>query len=197
MQPVEQNRVAISIPTRGDFRAETVEWLLRAYTQLAPNVEVHIVNTPYPLPHARNEQVHRFLASSCTHLFTLDSDCIPIDGTVQRLLAYDLPVVVAPHASIINGEHGVVALDRVPNGYRQHHPMTGLQKCDAVGGSGLLIRRDVLETMGPPWFMFEFDASGRLSLGEDFYFSERLTKLGIDIWVDFELVQRHRVGVIA
>lgn len=191
-----QPRVAISIPTRGDLRAETVEWLLRAYTQLAPDVEVHIVSTPLPLPHARNEQVHRFLASSCTHLFTLDSDCIPQDGTIQKLLARDLPVVVAPHTSIINNEWGILALDRAPGGYAQHRPMTGFQRCDAVGGSGLLIRRDVLQRLAPPWFMFEFDDQGRLSRGEDFHFSERLALAGYEIWVDFDLVQNHRVGLV-
>lgn len=184
------------MPTRGEIRAETAEWMLRAFTQLAPNVEVHIVNTRLPLPHARNEQVYRFLASPCTHLFTLDSDVVPQDGTVQRLLAYDLPVVVAPHASVIRGEHGVMALDRVEDGYQQHRPMTGLQRCDAVGGSGLLVRRDVFETLGPPWFMHEYDAGGRLVLGEDFYFCERLAANGYEIWVDFDLVQRHRVGMV-
>ena len=89
-----------------------------------------------------------------------------------------------------------MALDRMEDGYRQHYPMAGLQRCDAVGGSGLLIRRDVLEKIGPPWFMVEYGADGRLALGEDFFFSERLAAAGYDIWVDFDLTQRHRVGVI-
>jgi GT2 family glycosyltransferase len=178
------------------LRAETVEWILQTYTEMAPGVEVHIVNTPLPLPHARNMQVHRFLKSSCTHLFTLDSDCIPKPGTIQKLLARDLPVVVAPHATVVGEEVGVMALDRVPDGYRQHRPMSGFQKCDAVGGSGILVRREVLEELGPPWFMFEYDQNGLLSKGEDFYFSDRLKAAGYEIWVDFALTQRHRVGVV-
>lgn len=174
------------------MRAETVSWLLR---NLAPNVGIDLVVTPHPLEFARNQQVHRFLESNFTHLFTLDSDCVPPDGCVERLLAYDLPVVVAPHASLINGERGIVALDRAPGGYRQHQPMKGLQRCDVVGGSGIMVRRDVLETLGPPWFEFEMDERGLLTRGEDFHFCERLAAAGYEVWVDFDLVQRHMVRV--
>ena len=67
-------KVCISIPTKGTNRAETTEWLLRAFVELAPGVEVQIVNDDRPLQHARNVQAQRFLASACTHLFFLDSD---------------------------------------------------------------------------------------------------------------------------
>ena len=186
-------KVAISIPTKGHVRAETMAWVLR---RANAGCDVQLVVTPLPLPHARNAQVHRFLASDCTHLFTLDSDCVPPEDAIEKLLAYDLPVVVAPHASIIDGETGIMALDRVPGGYRQHHPMSGFQRCDAVGGSGLLIRRDVFDAIPSPWFMFEFDERGLLSRGEDFYFCEKLAAAGIEIWVDFGLVQRHHVGTV-
>lgn len=190
---MEDAKVLISIPTRGEMQAATTAWLLR---NLAANIAVDLVITPHPLEFARNQQVWRFLESDCTHLFTLDADCIPPERCVQKLLAYDLPVVVAPHASVINGETGIVALDRVKGGYRQHRPMEGLQRCDVVGGSGLLVRRDVLETLGPPWFHFEMNEHGLMERGEDFYFSERLTAAGYDIWVDFDLTARHRVGVV-
>lgn len=189
-----ESKVAISLPTKGNIRAETVLWILR--TKEAVNCEVHIINTPLPLPHARNLQINAFLKSDCTHLFTLDSDCVPQEDTLLKLLKYDLPIVVSPHASVINGERGVMALDKVRNGYKQHYPMSGLQKCDAVGGSGLLVKRNVIEAINPPWFMFEFDKNGLLSLGEDFYFSNKVIKAGFDIWVDFNLVQNHIVSIM-
>ncbi len=173
------------------MRAETVEWLLRAFVELAPNVEVQIVIESRPLQHARNVQAQRFLDSNCTHLFLLDSDCVPKQGTIQRLLAYGLPIVAAPHATTIKGEAGVMAVDRRNGSYVQHLPIKGLQKVDAVGGSGLLIERRVLEEYGPPWFVCEYDERGLLSKSEDFWFCEQAKGRGHDIWADCELVQAH------
>ena len=183
--------MTISIPTRGTVRAETMEWTLRAFVALAPDVQVDIVSGPFPLEHARNVQAQRFLASPSTHLFLLDSDCVPQEGTVQKLLAYELPIVAAPHATVIKGEVGVMAVERRNGHYVQHRPMTGLQKVDAVGGSGLLIERRVLESYGPPWFRCEYDSGGMLSKSEDFWFCERVREHGFEVWADFGLVQQH------
>ena len=169
-----------------------MEWVLRAFVELAPDVEVQIVNDPRPLEHARNLQVHRFLASTrCTHLFLLDSDCVPASHTIQRLLAHDRPIISAPHMTEIKGERGPMVVDRRNGGYVQHWPIRGLQRVDAVGGSGLLVRRDVLEKTKPPWFQCQYGQDGLLTKGEDFYFCEKMSREGYDIWTDCDLVQKH------
>ncbi len=185
------NRPCISVVTKGSIRAETTEWLLRALVQLAPNVEVQIVNDPRPLEHARNLQVHRFLESACTHLFLLDSDCVPPDRTVEKLLSLNLPIVTAPHLTEVKGEVGPMVVDKAPGGYVQHRPFVGLQKVDACGGSGLLITREVLEKLGPPWFRFVYGEDGLLRQGEDFYFCERAYEAGYEVWADCDLIQTH------
>jgi len=183
------------VATKGTLRAETATWLLRAFVQLAPQVEVEIVSTPKPLQHARNEQVERFLSSRCTHLFILDSDCIPQEHTVQQLLAYNLPIVAAPHPTVVGKEMGLMVLDRAPRGYVQHRPFTGLQGPNVVVGcAGLLIRRDVLETLGP--FTCQYDAQGRLVRSEDFDFCERAHDAGYEIWAACDLFQQHVVSLV-
>lgn len=189
-------RICISTPTKGTLRAESVQWLLGAFVDLAPSVEVQIIQTRLPLQHARNEQVHRFLASNCTHLFMLDADCIPQPRTIERLLAYGLPFIAAPHPSIMGQETGLMALDRTEGGYTGHNPLQGLQRCDAVGCAGMLIAREVFETISAPWFVFEHGPDGRLCLGEDFYFCERLAANGYEVWADCDLAQRHVVEVV-
>ncbi len=195
--------VCISIPTRGAIRGETVQWLLRAFVELAPNVEVQVCVDGRPLDHNRNRQVMRFLATRRTHLFLLDSDCVPQPQTVQQLLAHDLPLVGAPGPNIVGegpkalhsplrGEVGLMAVDRAPGGgYRQHRPLEGMQRVDAIGTAGMLIRRDVLEAVGPPWFRTEYDANGLLARGEDFAFCERAAEAGFEIWADCSIPQRH------
>ena len=70
-----------------------------------------------------------------------------------------------------------------------------MQKADAVGCAGMLIRRDVLEKMEPPWFFMEYDSRGLLSLGEDFWFCRKMASYGYEVWADCELAQKHMKSV--
>ncbi len=190
-------RVCISTPTKGNVRAETSEWRLRAFVQLCPDVEIHTVITSLPLQHARNEQVRRFLETKCTHLFLLDADCLPQEGTIQQLLAYDLPIISAPHSTIVKGERGLMVVDPSPDrkSYVQHYPLERLQGPRVrVGCGGLLIRRDVFEKLSPPWFVCQYDEKGLLTLSEDFYFCERALASGYEIWAQCDLWQKHFCG---
>lgn len=179
------------------MHAATVEWLLRAFTQLAPDVVVHLVVDSRPLQHARCEQVRRFLVTDCTHLFLLDSDCVPQDRTVQKLLAREQLIVAAPHPAIKKNEVGVVVLDRDGSGsYVQHHPWTGWQGPNVVVGcAGMLIHRAVFDIVHSPWFQCVYDNQGFLIRTEDFDFCDRAHAAGLDIWADCDLVQRHLVEV--
>ncbi len=185
------SRVCISIPCKGSVRAEMIEWTLRAFVELAPDVEVHIVNENAPLEHARNVQAQRFLASECSHLFLLDSDCVPKQGTIQRLLAHELPIVAAPHPTRKGAERVLMALVRSNGHYKEHLPRQGLQMVDAVGGSGLLIERSVFEKLPRPWFRCLYDDDGLLHRTEDFYFCEQAKAAGYDVWADYALEQQH------
>ncbi len=166
-------------------------WTVRAYTQLAPNVEVHIVQENIPLDAARNVQAERFLASKCSHLFLLDADCNPQDETIQKLLAWELPFISAPHPTRKGADRIIMALVRNSEGYTPHLPALGLQMVDAVGGSGILMERRVLECYGPPWFRTLYDERGGLDKTEDFWVCERAKEHGFQVWADFSLVQQH------
>ena len=190
-------RVCISTPTKGEMRAEVVTWLLQTFVGMAPNVEWLPVIDSRPLDHLRNLQVRSFLAGRCSHLFFLDSHCVPRPATVQRLLAHELPIVQAPGLQKIGNEVGVMAVDQTPEGYIQHRPMEGLQQVDAVGTAGLLVRRDVFENIPPPWFRFEYSDEGLLTRGEDFAFCDKAKRHGHEIWSDFELVQPQHFKAVA
>jgi GT2 family glycosyltransferase len=191
--------VCISIVTKRDIYAGTARWLLRTFVDIAPNVEVHIIDDPRPLQHARCLQVQRFLASECTHLFLLDSDCVPKFDTIKRLLAHKLPIVSAPHPALKGDEFGFMVLDRNPNGpgYIQHTNLDGLQGPDVVVGcAGMMIHRDVFKTISTPWFACEYDENGFITKTEDFYFCEKAHASGIGVWADCTLFQRHYINVM-
>lgn len=183
-------RVRICCPNKGSIATPTVQWLMRAFVQLAPDVEADITTCMYPLQHARNVQREAFLASRCTHMFLLDSGKVPREGTIQRLLSHDLPIVAAPHPTTIGTETGLMVLDRAGNEYIQHWPWVGMQGPDVVvGAGGMLLRRDVVEAVGP--WRCEYDATGFLCRSEDFDFCDRAHALGYEVWADCDWEQIH------
>ena len=189
-------KVCISIITTTNIRVETAQWLLRTFSQLRENCYIDFITDKKGIQDARNRQVVNFLQTDCTYLYTLDSDCVPQNNTIEKLLAYDLDIISSPHACMINGEGGVMAVDKVKDGYIQHKPMEGLQEVDAVGGSGMLIKREVFNNIDKPCFKSLHNEDGYLMLTEDFYFCENLKRNGYKIYADFNLVQSHVIGVV-
>lgn len=185
-------KVFISVATKKSIHAEVAKWLIAQ----DENCIIDIVNSPYPLEHVRNLQVNRFLESGAGFLLLVDSDCVPQPRTVELLKTLNLPFVSAPHPSIINDETGILVMDKTKDGYVQHRPFdSGLQKCDAVGCAGMMIRKDVFSKIPKPYFKFVYNSEGQLIQGEDFYFCDKLKVAGIEVYAYCDLTQTHYVEV--
>jgi len=186
------NKALISFPSKGPVDIRTSRWARKTQLQMGPaKVDVDDILIVGPTDVVRNTQIRRFLSSPFEFLFLLDSDLIPKPGTLQKLLAYDLPFVSAPGITLKNNKPIVMCLDKVGKyRYRQHSPLEGLQKCDAVGSAGMLIHRDVCEKLKPPWFhtLYNEDRT-KVLLGQDFHFCEKLAEAGIEVWADCDLIQ--------
>ena len=65
-----------------------------------------------------------------------------------------------------------------------------LMKCDACGMHFTLIRKDVLETIKPPYFVM----MGKSGAGEDFYFCKKAREAGFDIYTDKSVQTGHCAG---
>ena len=64
-----------------------------------------------------------------------------------------------------------------------------------VGGTGILIKRSVIEALPEPYQLTLRDIHGKTMLSEDYYFCEQITTHGYDIWVDPELKSGHNNSV--
>ena len=199
--------VMISIPTKESIHAETVEWLLKQVqdtSKLRYSVGVHIIFSHYipMLEVQRNTQVWDFLDNSeYTHLFLLDSDCVPAEGTIEKLLDYDLDIVASAAPIMIAGSPYLTIL--VPNTdkeYPEHKfrmlevnnvDAHGLQKVESVGATGVLIKRKVLKTMDYPWFKAVYNDRGECETAEDYFFCIKAKEAGFEVWADFDLRQKH------
>lgn len=128
-------------------------------------------------------QIVRGLADHHEWVWILGDDHTWSQGTLMRLLAHDVDVVV-PHClkrtppwapvaySHQNDEGWYVAADL---------PEKGLTEVHAAGSAGMLIKRHVLEAIGDPWFRPAPDAEG---LNEDLYFCQRVREEGFKIYCD-------------
>lgn len=165
-----------------------------------------------PIDVARNVLVQQMLSTDCTHMWMLDQDAAWLPGTLDRLMSWDIPIVGATAMMRLPEGCWPMALKgRRPDGkYRiqgaeiyefigQHHdpltnqpqmldvpPADSLLETLWTGCHCLLVQRDVLERMEPPWFQ-GYDPGG-----EDEYFCKKaLSDLGIKTYVDMSVIVGH------
>lgn len=161
---------------------------------------------------ARTYLVDRVLEGDYDYLWFTDQDAAYTPNTLERLLAWDVPIVGA--LCLVRGktwcmpmafegekedEPGSyhVLVDEVYNYLREHAdvktndpqalapvPPGSLVDVDITGCHCLLIKREVLEAMEPPWF------SG-LPGQEDMYFCRKAAGLGYQVRVDFSTFAGH------
>jgi hypothetical protein len=66
-------------------------------------------------------------------------------------------------------------------------PESGMFEVDAAGSAGMLVRREVLETMGDPWFQ----SSGGVVLNEDVMFCRKARELGYSVYATADVTMGH------
>ncbi len=158
---------------------------------------------------ARNHAINMFLTDpkwkSKTHLFFLDADTLPCSDFAIEKLLYHNKAVTAGVTPIIRGnlatgrgditcywsalkwdeqgEYDTIGINDLPR---------KLFKSPRVGGTTILLRRDVLEKLKKPYQKntFSEDMTQQI-LSEDFYFSDKIREAGFDIWVDPDVKCHH------
>ncbi|KKM95867.1 hypothetical protein LCGC14_1183880 [marine sediment metagenome] len=129
-----------------------------------------------------------------THLYFMDSDVVPPEGTLSKLLDHDVPIVAGIYPmctdmpcwsfkTTAGWENKDLSLPK------------GLTETTAIGGSTLLVKREVFEKMERPWFKIVYkaiDEEGRAyDEGEDEYFSRLAREAGYKIMIDPTIICTH------
>uniref|UniRef100_A0A6M3L582 Putative glycosyltransferase n=1 Tax=viral metagenome TaxID=1070528 RepID=A0A6M3L582_9ZZZZ len=141
---------------------------------------------------ARNKSVYYMLyhKTEFTHLFFMDSDMWFPKGTLEKLLSYDKDIAGGWYLRKRKGFYPTVFEigSRTPHGFYKTIWPEGLIEVDAIGTGCLLIKREVLEKIEPPWF--EYRVSGHPDqhmTTEDIVFCEKAKKKGFQIWCDGDI----------
>ena len=131
-----------------------------------------------------------------THVYMMDYDVVPTVGTLQKLLSLDVPIAAGIYPMIMDGSESAWSFKVGDGWWPTTKPLPeGLVEADQIGGSTLLIKREVFETITRPWWKMEYhpidDLGGYLRWGEDEYFSMLVRMAGYKIIVDPTLICDH------
>lgn len=145
---------------------------------------------------ARQALAEKALTTTSDYFLWLDDDHVFPANTLVRLARNrDLPIVTAlacekrtrqpivPYKKELETEEGQTYMR-----YELPHPIetpNSLVKCDGIGFGFVLMKREVLEGMTPPYFRFIGNE------GEDSYFSTKAEAAGFACYVDGETVIGH------
>ena len=135
----------------------------------------------------RNQLCRATLLSGATHLFMMDVDMLYPRDTLSMLLASKADVIQglacrsrSPYDALVmkavEGKRYTMGT-QAPEGSMEGKAVD----VDAVGAGGMLIRREVLETLPDPWFRHNEVREDNVPVSEDIYFSVSAKEAGFSV----------------
>lgn len=187
---LDQQRVLVAILTR-EFT--TAAWSFGFKQLQIPGTYTGLSGMPYD--HARNTGCQKLLELGWEYLFFLDDDTIPPPDAILRLMAHRQPIVSGVYYRR-NPPIVPVMLKETPTGrnWITEFKSPDLMEVDYVGAGCLLIHRDVLTKLAPPWFDWRvdrYDLPDTARMSEDFRFCQYARENGYKILVDTSVQCRH------
>ena len=165
-------------------------------------IEVLINNPKRPaVDSIRNACVIDAMNHRCTHILQLDDDHIYPEDLITRLLEHKKEMVLGVTNKSVppftQTQYKKCDLEKIniENNICKFKDEEGLEKIEASGMVGSLIKLNVFNRMEYPYYAREYKIVNNKALetGEDIYFSRKLKKLGIDIWCDKTLNYPHQI----
>jgi len=150
------------------------------------------------LPIARTNAAKMALQTDCTHVLFVDQDTSEFDGeAILRMAGHNLPIVsayICRRAAPYDPVHRYISDTGLPQTPQPTHDELrklnegDVQECYGVGMAFTLVRRDVLEALGNPYFRFNpADLNNPDSgwfHGEDMSFCQNARAKGFKSYVD-------------
>lgn len=187
------SKIMIGTPLAVGYK---VDWRMARYCYLEMGRNKNCrwnTEASHYIEYNRNKIVDDLLRSDFTHLFFLDADTVPPDGTINRLLKHDKDIVSGKELYQQDGRW-IWNYQLLTEG--EDLSKNPFVKVEGASTSVILIKRRVFEAMEWPWYEMQYMREGRY-IGDDFYFCYKAAKLGFDTWVDLsiECIHRHIVDL--
>jgi len=197
LEKVEKPIVFLATPMDKNryLHAETAAFC--AYTSCLPDVQWGYNGTMSP-EMSRNNLVedHDFHRQEYTHVFFVDSDTVPPNDALEILLGADADVIVGITPIIMKGFCWSIARENEDwISMRENLPREPFQIWSS-GASCLLVRKEVLDDIGWPFFKTEYQPKWKnngeaIKCGEDEYFCRKVRAKGYKIMADPFVICKH------
>lgn len=181
-------KISIGIPCNRQFKPKTVISLMQMVNYSKLEYHFAISTKGYTVAENRNWIVAQALKNGCTHLLLTDDDMVYEKDTLERLLARKKDVIgVNYNVRRPTDEFTLVIeyLDDVKP--KENEPF----KCKAIGGGMLLVDLSILKKVGRPYFSYDVNKDGAITMSNDWYFCRQIRKAGYDIWCDPTIPVKH------
>lgn len=142
----------------------------------------------------RNNIVSAAKKYNCSHVLFLDVDHEHSPLTIVHLLSHNLPIVsglnfmrVPPFEPCMF--KGIINKYETITEWEEGE----LIEVDSVGAASLMVKMEVFDKIGSPFFSFMKNPSADVpfDIGEDVYFMNKCKKAGYSIFVDTGLTNKH------
>lgn len=193
-------KVFIGIPTMSSVHTFLMSRIVKLFTDQKVSLQMYCTINEQPVDNARNKIVDEFLKSDCTHLFFIDSDTIPPEDALYKMLELNKDIVSAltpmirmsPTTHDYFREWNCVGMDG-----KHLQPDTGVVPILGAGASCFLIKRKVFD-MPKPYFRNTYaDDSGRdVFIGEDIYFMTKAHQNGYKAYADTSIICNHNKSTL-
>jgi hypothetical protein len=197
MQHVHSKHAPGTVVITAASLARYAEFWLSVEALLVPHGTRLIAARGADIPQQLNEGVRKMTGEWCWFLgddHTFDKDILL--KLLDHELNFVLPVVPRrdpPFVPVLM--HGPVA-PKMRRYSWSELPTSGLYKLplwDSAGQAGALVKKPVLDRLGDPWFEGGQMTPGRLM--EDMYFVHRMHALGVEMYVDCDVVMGHIANI--
>lgn len=200
-------------PYHGDEKYTVGDWLATTYHAMKTDPKVdRVVRLPpiddTPITMTRNKACRDFQKSGCDFLLMVDNDMapdLPYPGykpfwksAFEFAIAQPEPVIVAapycgppPHENVYIFRWAKKANDEADPGFQlsqygreEAAKRAGFEEVAALPTGLILIPREVLSILPPPWFEYEWTDEYRTEKGttEDVYFTRNASLCGVKVY---------------
>ena len=197
LEKVEKPKVFLATPMGKNKNMQAGTAVFCSYTAGLPDVQWGYTGTS-SAEMSRNTLIedHEFHRQEFTHVFFVDSDTVPPNDALEILLGADADVIVGITPIIMKGFCWSIAReneDWIPmNVNLPREPF----EVESSGASCLLVRKEVLNDIGWPWFKTEYqpkwaNAGEAVKCGEDEYFCRKVRNKGYKVIADPFVICKH------
>jgi len=162
------------------------KYVIKKHTQIVTNIFI-----------GRNKLCHSAIENNCDWLLMIDSDMTFPPDACDRLLAHKKDFVSAlafkkkyPFTPVM-AKKTIAEDDASTYSVIANWVDNALLKVDGIGTAFLLLNMKEVKKLKEPWFFHEYLEKSKTILGSDYYFCNKASAKGHQMWVDTSLKIGH------